>query len=114
MRIIAGDGSHISQCLRVSVANSGRIHKAKKRLIATPPDSKIPPTRCKKSLSQFLTATNTALPKMPNPLRFFTLSGADGCVSVANPPSRLYPSDRGARMSHSIKQRSAFPGGAIQ
>jgi hypothetical protein len=72
--------------------------QAKKRLIATHANSRIAATRSQQRTSYFLIATKTALLSLPQ----------------AYSPSRLYRPERGARMFHSIKQRSAIPGGAIQ
>jgi hypothetical protein len=96
--------------------------QAKKRLIATFIVSEIRSTRCNKRSCQFSNRNKNGLsgnfhfsaPLYPEPRRrayLFTQSGCDGC---GQSPSRLYLPDRGARMFHSLKQRSAIPGGAIQ
>ena len=72
--------------------------QAKKRLIATHAKLEIAATRSQQRTSHFLIAPKIALL----------------ALTTGSPSSRLYPPDRGARMFHSIIERSAIPGGAIQ
>ena len=76
------------------------------RLIAIFGKLKIESTYCKKRLSRFSNRNKNSLSEN------FHLSPLPRLCRQS--PPRLYPSDRGARMFHSIIERSAIPGGAIQ
>jgi hypothetical protein len=105
-----------------TVGNPTCDNKAKKRLIATLPNSEFELSNCNHNDLHFSNRNTIRLsgniyfsallhPKWKPRACLLTLSRYEGC---GKSPSRLYPSNRGARMSHSIIQRSAIPGGVIQ
>jgi hypothetical protein len=83
-------------------------------LIATHAKLKIAATRSQQRTSQFLIATEILFPGIATSPRLLVSLPSVDAKGVAKPPSRLYPPDRGARMFHSIIERIAIPGGAIQ
>jgi len=88
--------------------------QAKKKLIATHAKLEIAATRSQQRTSHFLIATKIPFPGIATSPRLLVSLLSVDAKGVAKPPSRLYASDRGARMFYSIIERSASPGGVIQ
>ena len=88
--------------------------QAKKKLIATHAKLEIAATHSQQRTSHFLIATKILFPGIATSPRLLVSLPSVDAKGEAKPPSCLYRPERGARMFHSINQRGAIPGGAIQ